>query len=317
MKIVVLDGYTLNPGDLSWEKLELLGDCVIHERTSPEDVLIRSQNAEIILTNKTVLNRETINRLPELRYIGVLATGCNIVDVTAARDRNIIVTNVPTYGTQSVAQMTFAHILNLVQRVGDHSQSTRVGNWAKSADWCYWDYPLVELADLTIGIVGFGRIGSAVACIAQALGMKVVTYNEPALSTLPPYVQHVELDTLFESSDVVSLHCPLTDTNRNMVDRRRLSLMKPTAFLVNTSRGPLIDEPALAEALDCEQIAGAGLDVLVTEPPVAGNPLLAAKNCYVTPHIAWATKAARRRLMEVAVHNVSAFLAGEAENIVK
>ena len=317
MKIVVLDGYTLNPGDLSWEKLESLGDCVIHDRTNPEDVLFRSQNAEIVLTNKTVLDRETINQLPELRYIGVLATGYNIVDVSAAKDNNILVTNVPTYGTQSVAQMTLAHILNLVQRVGHHSNSTRGGCWSKSADWCYWDYPLVELADLTMGIVGFGRIGSAVANIAKALGMKVLTYNEPALSSLPPDVQHVELDTLFETSDVVSLHCPLTDTNRNMVDRRRLALMKSTAFLINTSRGPLIDEPALAEALNCEQISGAGLDVLVTEPAMADNPLLAAKNCYVTPHIAWATKAARRRLMEVAVQNVSAFLAGEPVNMVK
>jgi glycerate dehydrogenase len=317
VSIVVLDGFTLNPGDLSWAPLESLGRCTIHDRTLSEEVVVRAEHAGIVLTNKTVLCRDVIERLEDLRYIGVLATGYNIVDVEASRRRNIVVTNVPDYGSRSVAQMTMAHVLNLTQHVAYHAATVAEGRWTRSPDFCYWDYPLVELAGLTMGLVGFGRIGRTVAELARALGMRVVV-SDPALRGED--VQEVEvlaLDDLFSTSDVVSLHCPLTPETRQVVDRRRLALMKPTALLVNTSRGPLVDETALAEALNAGRIAGAGLDVLVNEPPVADNPLLSAKNCYVTPHIAWATRAARQRLLTTVVDNVQAFLAGRPDNVVR
>lgn len=314
MKIVVLDGYTLNPGDLSWESLRQLGDCEVHERTPPEQVVARSTGAEVVLTNKTVLSAETLAHLPRLRYIGVLATGYNVVDAAAAAQRGIPVTNVPTYGTRSVAQMAMAHALNLALRVGHHAWTVREGRWASSADFCYWDYPLIELEGLTMGIVGLGRIGRATAELALALGMKVLAHDPLAPAAPPPQVELTALDDLFRRSDVVSLHCPLTDQNRGMVDAARLALMKPSAFLINTSRGPLIDEPALAEALNAGRLAGAGLDVLAVEPPRSDNPLLRAKNCYITPHVAWATRSARARLMQTAVDNVRAFLAGKVQN---
>lgn len=316
MKIVVLDGFTLNPGDLNWDELKSLGNCEINERTLPQDTLARAANAEIVLTNKTVLTREQIQNLPKLKYIGVLATGTNIVDVIAARERNIPVTNVPSYGTKSVAQMTFALLLELTQHVGHHAQSVRTGRWTRSADWCYWDRPLIELEGLTMGIFGFGRIGRAVADLAAAFGMKIMahsrTHPEPPRSD----VLFVDLESLFRHSDVVSLHCPLTPETKHLVNAERLSWMKPTAYLLNTSRGPLIDEPALADALNTGKIAGAGLDVLSVEPPPAENPLLHAKNCLVTPHIAWATRSARSRLMQIAVDNVRAFLGGRLQNVV-
>ena len=315
MKIIVLDGFTLNPGDLSWNELKSLGECEIHDRSSAPDVVRRAADAEIILTNKTVLNREQIFLLPKLKYIGVLATGYNIVDVAAARDRNIPVTNVPTYGTRSVAQHTFALLLELAQHAGHHVQTVRDGRWTKSPDFCYWDYPLVELDGLTMGIVGLGRIGKAVAGLAAAFGMSVLAASSTPRQP-PPGIQCVELETLLRQSDVVSLHCPLTARTRNLVNKATLALLKPTAFLLNTSRGLLIDEHALAEALNTGQIAGAAVDVLSVEPPPADNPLLSAKNCIVTPHIAWATRAARSRLMQIAVANIRAFLDGRPDNVV-
>jgi glycerate dehydrogenase len=316
VSIVVLDGFTLNPGDLSWAPLEALGRCAIYDRTPPEEVVARAGHAGIVLTNKTVLGGDAIARLDDLRYIGVLATGYNIVDVEACRRRNVVVTNVPDYGSRSVAQMAMAHVLNLTQHVAHHAATVAEGRWTRSPDFCYWDYPLVELAGLTMGLVGFGRIGRAVAELARALGMRVVV-SDPALRAEDAQgVEVLTLDDLFATADVVSLHCPLTPETRQVVDRRRLALMKPTALLVNTSRGPLVDEAALAEALDAGRIAGAGLDVLVAEPPVADNPLLSAKNCYVTPHVAWATRAARQRLLTTVVDNVRAFLAGRPSNVV-
>lgn len=316
MRIVVLDGYTLNPGDLDWSPLEALGSYAIYPRTPPDQVLGRAMGAEIILTNKTILNRDTIVQLPTLRYIGVLATGYNVVDVAAAKQRGIIVTNVPTYGTASVAQMVFAHLLNLTQHVAAHAESVRAGDWTRSEDFCYWRFQLVELAGLTMGIVGFGRIGRETGKLARAFGMKVIYHDVFAASVPAEEGTAVDLDTLFCESDVVSLHCPLTDTNLGLVSAARLNLMKPTAFLINTSRGPLVDESALAEALNSGRIAGAGLDVLCVEPPSSDNPLLTAKNCFITPHIAWATRAARQRLLETAVANVRAFVQGKPENVV-
>ncbi len=315
MKIVVLDGFTLNPGDLSWDELKSLGDCEIHDRTPLEEVVERAADAEIVLTNKAPVTRESILALPKLTYIGVLATGYNIVDVAAARERNIPVTNVPTYGTKSVAQHTFALLLELAQHVGHHAQTVRDGRWTKGADFCYWDYPLVELDGLTMGVIGFGRIGKAAADLALAFGMKVLA-TSATLKHAPANIQLTDLETLFRQSDVISLHCPLTAQTKNLLNKARLALMKPTAFLLNTSRGALIDEPALADALNSGRIAGAAMDVLSVEPPPADNPLLRAKNCLVTPHIAWATRAARSRLMQIAIANVRAFIAGKPENVV-
>ena len=315
MRIVVLDGFTLNPGDLSWDELKTLGACDIYERSAPGEVLQRAANAEILLTNKTVLGHEEIETLPNLRYIGVLATGTNVVDLAAARERGITVTNVPAYSTKSVAQAAFALLLELTHHVGDHAQGVRAGKWARSTDWCYWDYPLVELDGLAMGIIGFGRIGGAVGELAAAFGMKVLA-NLHTPKPLPLFVQPVSLETLFRQSDVVSLHCPLTSETQQLVNARRLSWMKPSAFLLNTSRGPLVDEVALAEALNSGRIAGAGLDVLSAEPPSADNPLLTAKNCIITPHLAWGTRTARSRLMKVAVENVRRFLENKPQNVV-
>jgi glycerate dehydrogenase len=315
MRIVVLDSYTLNPGDLSWDGLTALGSCTIYDRSSPQEIVSRARDAEIILTNKACLTREVIAQLPRLRYVGVLATGYNCVDVDAARERNIAVTNVPSYGTASVAQMVFAHVLNFAQRVAHHAQSVATGRWTGSVDWCYWDYPLVELADRTMGIVGFGRIGQEVARLAQAFRMKILASDARPIRPAEG-ITEADVDTVFGHSDFVSLHCPLTPQTRHMVDRRRLSLMRPTAFLINTSRGPLVDDEALAGALNAGQIAGAGLDVLSEEPPPATNPLLQAKNCWITPHIAWATRSARERLLATVVENVRAFLEGRPQNVV-
>jgi len=315
MNIVVLDGFTLNPGDLSWAELESLGPCAVYPRTRPDELLTRAAGATILLTNKTVLTGNFIGNLPRLQYIGVLATGTNTVDLAAARARGIPVTNVPSYGTQSVAQMTFALLLELAQHVGHHAQTVREGQWSRSADFCYWDRPLIELDGLTLGMVGYGRIGQAVGKLGVAFGMKVLACD-PAIEPAGPAIRSVELETLFRESDVVSLHCPLTPQTANLVNAQRLSLMKPTAFLLNTSRGPLVDEPALADALNSSRIAGAALDVLSVEPPPADNPLLTARNCLITPHLAWATRAARSRLMQIAVQNVRAFLQGKPRNVV-
>jgi glycerate dehydrogenase len=316
MQIVLLDGYTLNPGDLSWNGLHALGPCTVYDRTPPEEeaIVARATPAEILLTNKTELPRPVIERLPGLHFIGVTATGYNIVDVVAARERNVPVCNVPAYASQSVAQMVFAHLLNLTLHVADHGHGVAEGRWSRNPDFCYWDFPLVELAGLTMGIVGFGRIGRTVAGVALAMGMNVLAYEKARVTD--PNVRFVELDELFRQSDVVSLHCPLTAETQNLVNADRLATMKRTAYLINTGRGPLVDERALAEALRAGQIAGAGLDVLSTEPPAADHPLLTAPNCCITPHIAWATRAARARLLDVTVANIRAFLAGKPQNVV-
>lgn len=316
MRIVVLDGYTLNPGDLSWDNLELLGDVTVHDRSSPDEVVERSTGAEAVFVNKVVLTAEMINSLADLKYIGVLATGFNVVDVDAAAARQIPVCNVPTYGTGSVAQMAFAHVLELTQNVGHHDVTVREERrWASSEDFCYWDYPLVELEGKTMGIVGLGRIGTSMAQLALAFGMNVIAYS-PSAKTPADGINMVELDDLFQQSDVISLHCPLTPDSENLVNAQRLALMKSTAFLVNTSRGQLIDSEALAVALNSGQIAGAGLDVLEVEPPPREHPLYTAKNCRITPHIAWATQAARSRLLQTAVENLAAWQNGQYQNVV-
>ncbi len=316
MKIVILDGYTLNPGDISWAGFETLGDFTMYDRTSPDKIIERSENADIILTNKTVINKDTIEQLPNLKYIGVLATGYNIVDVKAAHVRNIIVTNIPSYGTSSVAQMVFALILELTQNVGHYSNSVKKGRWSNSKDWCYWDKPLIELDGLTLGIIGFGRIGKATAKIANAFGMKVIANDAVTIESPPDWLKIVDQETIFRESDVISLHCPLTSANKHFVNSVKINLMKESALLINTSRGLLINEEDLAHALNSERIAGAGLDVLSKEPPDETNPLLTAKNCIITPHIAWATKAARQRLMNIAVMNLKSYLNGKPVNVI-
>ncbi|WP_146451011.1 D-2-hydroxyacid dehydrogenase [Bythopirellula polymerisocia] len=314
-QIVVIDGYTLSHGDLTWNALESLGQCTVFDRSTEAEVLSRSADADIILTNKVKFSGDTINKLPQLKYIGVTATGTNVVDLSAAREHDIIVTNVPSYGTDSVAQLTIAHLLNLVQRVGHHADAVRAGRWSKAPDWCFWDTPLIELKGLTMGILGFGEIGRAVAKLADAFGMPVIATTRSSCKH-PDYVQMVDVDELFRTADVLSLHCPLTPETKGLVNAERLAEMKRSAFLINTSRGQLIDEQALAEALANGEIAGAGLDVLSTEPPPVDHPLVAAPNCFITPHLAWATLSARKRLMQVLVENVAAFLAGKPQNVV-
>lgn len=314
MKIVVLDGYALNPGDLSWDEMKLLGELEIYDRTSPEQVLERSIGAEALITNKTVLTSYHMDALPNLKYIGVLATGYNVVDINAAKEHNIVVTNIPAYSTQSVAQMVFAHLLNITQRVGYYSKENTNGRWAKNQDFCYWDTNLIELAGKKIGIVGFGNIGQATARIALAMDMKVLAYTSKNQADLPTGILKVDLDELFSASDVISLHCPLTPETKELVNTKRLNMMKKNAILINTGRGPLINEKDLADALNKESIAGAGLDVLSTEPPLADNPLLTAKNCFITPHIAWATYEARTRLMQIAIDNLKSYMEGNIIN---
>ena len=314
MKIVVLDGFAANPGDLSWEGLKALGECTIYDRTVPEEVLERAAGAEVILTNKVIINADHMAALPELKYIGVLATGYNIVDTTAAKERGIIVTNIPAYSTDSVAQMVFAHILNITQQVQHHSEEVHRGRWTASKDFCFWDTPLIELREKKLGIVGLGHTGFTTARIAIGFGMKVCAYTSKTNFQLPPEIRKMELDELFRECDVVSLHCPLTPDTKELVNAARLALMKPTAILINTGRGPLVNEKDLADALNKGVIAAAGLDVLSSEPPQYTNPLLTAKNCFITPHIAWATKEARVRLMRIAVGNLKGFIKGEIVN---
>lgn len=310
MKIVVLDGYALNPGDLSWTGMEALGELTVYERTSPSEVLERSAGAEVLITNKTVITAEQMAALPQLKYIGVLATGYNVVDIDEARNRGIVVTNIPAYSTASVAQMVFAHVLNITQRVGYYATENANGRWTNSVDFCYWDTDLVELDGKKMGIVGLGNIGRATARIAQAFGMEVLVVTSKEQSALPEGMKKVTLDELFAQSDVVSLHCPLTPDTKEMVNAARLQTMKPSAILINTGRGPLVNEQDLADALNGGRIAAAGLDVLSVEPSVTGNPLLGARNCFITPHIAWATKEARIRLMDIAVNNLKSYQEG-------
>ncbi len=299
MTIVVLDGYAINPGDLSWDAL---GPATVYDRTPPELVVERARHAEIVLTNKCVVTAEAIRQLPKLRYIGVMATGYNVVDLPAARQRGIVVTNVPGYSTRSVAQHTFALLLELCHHVGHHAAT--IQKWTQAPDYCYWDFPQIELAGLTLGIIGHGQIGREVEKLARAFGMHVLVHRG------------VELERLFRESDVVSLHCPLKPETQGLVNAVRLAWMKPTAFLINTARGGLVVERDLAEALNTGRIAGAGLDVLSTEPPPPDNPLLTAKNCFITPHIAWSTRAARERLLRAVAENIQAFREGRPQNIV-
>jgi glycerate dehydrogenase len=312
MKIVVLDGHTLNPGDLDWATLQALADCTIYPRTRLEEVTARLQGAGLALTNKCLLGAAQLACLPELRYIGVLATGYNVVDVVAAAAHGIVVTNVPAYGTRSVAQHVFALILEMSNRVGTHAVSVAQGRWARSPDWCYWDHTMFELQGRVLGIIGYGRIGQTVADLGRAFGMRVLIYTRRPVTG----VECVPLEHLLESSDVVSLHCPLTNETQGLINAATLAHMKPTAFLINTSRGPLLNESDLAVALNAGWIAGAGLDVLAKEPPSANHPLVTARNCIITPHVAWATTAARSRLLAAAVGNVQAFLAGRPQNVV-
>ncbi|MDE5849412.1 MAG: D-2-hydroxyacid dehydrogenase [Muribaculaceae bacterium] len=316
MKITVLDGYGLNPGDLSWEGLAELGELTVYDRTAPTDIYERSKDSEILLTNKTRLDADTIARLPKLRYIGVLATGYNVVDTEAAKTHGVTVTNIPAYSTMSVAQQVFALILAITNKVEHYAEENHAGRWSRNPDFCYWDTPLTELAGKTIGIVGLGNIGKAVARIAIAFGMRVIAYTSKKQEEMPEGIEKKELREVFAESDVLTLHCPLTPETEKMVTDTTLSLMRPTAIIINTGRGPLIDEGAVAEALRTGRLGAFGADVLSSEPPATDNPLLTAPNTYITPHIAWATKEARERLMGIAVNNVSAFLEGKAENVV-
>ena len=314
MNIVVLDGFTANPGDCSWEPLKALGNCQIYDRSAPAEVLERAKNADVLLTNKTPLSSELIHQLPHLKYIGVLATGYNVVDGDAARERAIPVCNVPEYGTPNTAQATIALLLELTNRTGHHAETVRSGRWSRSADFCYWDGTLTDLQGATLGIIGFGRIGEMVARIGSAFGMRILAHrrNKPSESEF----EHVGLEDLLRQSDVVSLHCPLTEHTKELINAERLRLMKTSAFLINTARGALIQESDLAAALNNGVIAGAGLDVLSVEPPPASNPLLSAKNCIITPHIAWATPNARRRLLATTVENIQRWVEGRPQNVV-
>lgn len=314
MKIVVLDGYGLNPGDLSWDAVSQLGELTVYDRTSSEEVIARSSGAEAILTNKTVITAEIMEALPDLKYIGVLATGYNVVNIDAAREKGIVVTNIPAYSTPSVAQMVFAHILNIAQQVQHHSEEVRKGRWTNNADFCFWDTPLIELREKKIGLVGLGHTGFNTARIAIGFGMQVTAYTSKSSLQLPPEIKKRTLDELFSECDIVSLHCPLTDETKELVNAERLRLMKPTAILINTGRGPLVNEQDLADALNAGKLYAAGLDVLSSEPPKADNPLLTARNCYITPHIAWASLEARTRLMDILVENIKAFQAGKPVN---
>lgn len=314
MKIVVLDGYTLNQGERDWEELNELGEVTVHDRTEPDEVIRRAEGAEVVLTNKVVLDCSTIEHLPDLKYIGVLATGYNIIDLSAARERGIVVTNVPAYSTDSVVQMAFAHILNLTLRVGHYAHEVHNGVWSAQPDFSYRDTPLIELKGKRIGLVGFGNIGQAMAKVASAFGMKVVVCPHNMDMELPKEYEKAKLNDVFSTCDIVSLHCPLTPETKEMVNSFRLSLMKKNAILINTGRGGLIDEKALERALMSGKLLGAGLDVLSSEPPSPGNPLLKLKNCFITPHIAWATHEARERLMAQVVENLKAWMNGTPVN---
>ena len=313
-KIIVLDGYTMNPGDLSWDSLKQAGNCSIYERTPPELIIERIGDAPIILVNKVEITRKIMAQLPQLKYIGVLATGYNVVDVEAAIDHGIIVTNIPAYSTDSVAQSVFSHLLNLAQQTALHAETVTAGKWAKCPDFTYSETPQIELSGLTLGIIGCGRIGRRTAEIGRAFGMNIIGHTRTIREN--DDIEMVSIENLFRRADVISLHCPLTVDNERMVDVHMLSLMKSSAFLINTGRGPLVDEVALANALNNGDIAGAGLDVLSAEPPAADNPLLTAKNCFITPHVAWATKSARTRLLNTAVENIAQYLNGTPQNVV-
>lgn len=314
MKIVILDGYTTNSGDLSWDSIKQLGDLTVYDRTSNDQIINRCQDAEAVLTNKVILTAEIISALPKLKYIGVMATGYNVVDIEAARNRGIVVTNVPAYSTASVAQLAFAHLLNIASQVALHDSQVHEGKWVNSVDFCFYAAPLIELDGKQIGIVGLGQIGSAVARIAQAMGMKVAAYTSKSQEQLGDGITKMSLEQLFATSDVVTLHCPLTPDTKYIVNAERLATMKPNAIIINTGRGPLVNEQDLADALNNGTIAAAAVDVLSCEPPKTDNPLLTAKNCHITPHIAWASQAARTRLIATLASNLQAFINGNPVN---
>lgn len=316
MKIVILDGYSANPGDLSWKELEKLGEVTVYDRTKPSETVARAAGSDIVLTNKVVINKDVMAQLPQLKYIGVLATGYNVVDIDAAHERGIIVTNVPAYSTESVAQMVFAHLLTVTNRTEHYAIQNRSGRWTENPDFCYWDYPHQELAGKTFGIVGLGNIGQRVAQIAQAFGMKVKALTSKAAEALPNGIEKVTIEELLAISDVLSLHCPLTDSTRHLINVATLKQMKSSAILINTGRGPLIDDQAVAEALAEGRLAAFCADVLTEEPPKADNPLLRQSNAFITPHIAWASTEARIRLLQIATNNVQAFLNGSPINVV-
>ncbi|HEX2945380.1 MAG TPA: D-2-hydroxyacid dehydrogenase [Clostridia bacterium] len=317
MKIVILDGYTTNPGDLDWGSFASLGELTVYDRTAPGDIFERASDAEIILTNKTLITDTVMEGLPKARYIGLLSTGTNAVDLEAARKREIAVTNIPAYSTDSVAQLVFALLLELCMRTGLHDAAVHNGEWAGSVDFSFTKAPLIELSGKTMGIIGYGSIGRRVAAIADAMGMKVIASSRtPKTEERFADFRFTGLDELLEEADAVSLHCPLTQETKGLIGPEALKRMKRTAYLINTSRGPVLDEAAVAEALNTGRIAGAGLDVLSTEPPAPDNPLLTAKNCIITPHLAWATTEARARLIGIAAGNIRAFLNGKAINVV-
>lgn len=308
MKIVILDGCTANPGDLSWQGLQELGEVTIYDHTTPDETVSRAADADVVLTNKVIMSRAVISQLPRLKYIGVLATGYNVVDTEAAHERGITVTNVPAYSTESVAQMVFAHLLNVTNRTDYYATQNRNGRWTENPVFCYWDFPHIELAGKTFGIMGLGNIGRRVAEIALAFGMKVRAVTSKAAETLPDGITKVTLEELLATSDVLSLHCPLTESTRHLINRDTLQQMKPSAALINTGRGPLVDDQAVADALSEGRLAAFCADVLTEEPPKADNPLLKQPNAYFTPHIAWASREARIRLLQVATDNVCSFL---------
>jgi glycerate dehydrogenase len=316
MKIVVLDGYTANPGDLTWDGLKALGEVMVYDRTRPNETVARAADAEIVLTNKVVIGREEMAQLPQLKYIGVLATGYNVVDLKAAQERGIIVTNVPAYSTESVAQMVFAHLLAVTNHTERYAMENRQGRWSQSPDFCYYDGSIHELSGKTFGIVGLGNIGKRVAQIALAFGMKVKTLTSKPADALPNGIQKADLHELFQTSDVISLHCPLTPDTHHLINNDTITWMNPQTILINTGRGPLVDDDALAEALESGRVKAYCADVMTVEPPKADNPLLKVKNAYITPHIAWATFEARQRLIEVATANVRSFLSGHPQNVV-
>ena len=316
MKIVILDGYAANPGDLSWNALRDMGELTVYDRTMPEDTVVRATGAEIILTNKVVLGRKEIEQLPQLRYIGVLATGYNVVDTQAAHEHDIVVTNVPAYSTESVAQMVFAHLLTVTNRTEHYALLNRQGRWSENPDFCYWDTSLLELSGKTFGIVGLGNIGHRVAQIALAFGMRVIALTSKSADALLPGIRKVDLQELLTTSDVLSLHCPLTDDNRHFINAQTLAVMKPTAIVINTGRGPLVNDADVAEALAAGRLAAYCADVLTEEPPKADNPLLCQPNAFITPHIAWATKEARLRLLSTVIENVRAFVGDCPQNVV-
>ena len=316
MKIVILDGFTAQPGDLSWKALESIGELTVHDRTSPEETVGRAKDADIVLTNKVCLRKQELDQLPKLKYIGVLATGYNVVDLKTAHEHGILVTNVPAYSTESVAQMVFAHLLTVTNRTEHYAVKNRAGEWTTSPDFCYWDTPLTELAGKTFGIVGLGNIGRRVAVIAQAFGMKVVASTSKGADELPSGIEKLTMDELLKESDVLSLHCPLTSDTHHLINRQTLWKMKPSAILINTGRGPLVNDWDVADALKDHRLRAFCADVLTDEPPRADNPLLACEQAFITPHIAWATKEARTRLIDVAVNNVRAFVEGKPINVV-